>query len=179
MVTVDVVGLYPSISHNVGLEALRRTLNDRVNKKIGVEDLIKMAEFVLKKNYFEFNGKVKQQLSGTAIGTKFAPPYACIFMDPVETEFLESQVYKPFRYIDDIFFIWCHGQEKLRLFLEDLNKCHPNVKFTHETNKEDIAFLDLKVKLLNGKISTDQCVKSTDHHQLLHYTSSHPEHTNR
>ena len=95
MVTVDVVGLYPSISHNVGLEALRRTLNDRVNKKIGVEDLIKMAEFVLKKNYFEFNGKVKQQLSGTAIGTKFAPPYACIFMDQVETEFLESQVYKP------------------------------------------------------------------------------------
>ena len=103
MVTVDVVGLYPSISHNVGLEALRRTLNDRVNKKIGAEDLIKMAEFVLKKNYFEFNGKVKQQLSGTAIGTKFAPPYACIFMDQVETEFLESQVYKPFRYIDDIF----------------------------------------------------------------------------
>ena len=95
MVTVDVVGLYPSIYHNVGLEALRRTLNDRVNKKIGVEDLIKMAEFVLKKNYFEFNGKVKQQLSGTAIGTKFAPPYACIFMDQVETEFLESQVYKP------------------------------------------------------------------------------------
>ena len=50
MVTADVVGLYPSIPHNVGLEALRRTLNDRVNKKIGTEDLIKMAEFVLKNN---------------------------------------------------------------------------------------------------------------------------------
>ena len=42
---------------------------------------------------------------------------------------------------------WTHGQEKLRLLLEDLNKWHPNIKFTHETNKEDIAFLDLKVKL--------------------------------
>ena len=42
---------------------------------------------------------------------------------------------------------WTHGQEKLRLSLEDLNKWHPNIKFTHETNKEDIAFLDLKVKL--------------------------------
>ena len=78
-----------SIPHNAGLEALRRTLDDRVNKKIGTEDLIKMAEFVLKSNYFEFNGKVKQQLSGTAIGTKFAPPYPCVFMDQVETEFLE------------------------------------------------------------------------------------------
>ena len=50
-----------------------------------------MAEFVLKNNFFEFNGKVKKQNSGTASGTKFAPPYACIFMDKVEKEFLKSQ----------------------------------------------------------------------------------------
>ena len=43
-----------------------------------------MAEFVLKNNLFEFNGKVKRQYSGTTIGTKFAPPYACIFVDEVE-----------------------------------------------------------------------------------------------
>ena len=42
----------------------------------------------------------------TAIGTKFVPPYACIFMEKVEIEFLESQVYRLlvwFRYIDDVF----------------------------------------------------------------------------
>ena len=33
IVTADFIGLYPSIPHNVGLEALRRTLDDRVNKK--------------------------------------------------------------------------------------------------------------------------------------------------
>ena len=49
-----------------------------------------MAKFVLKNNYFEFNGKVKQQISGTAIGTKFVPTYVCIFMDEVETSFLET-----------------------------------------------------------------------------------------
>ena len=75
MGTVDVVGLYSSAPHDVGLEALRRTLDDRVTKKIDTEDPIKMAEFVLKNSYFEFNGKVKQQLSGTAIGTNFTPPY--------------------------------------------------------------------------------------------------------
>ena len=41
----------------------------------------KMAEFVLKKNYIQFNGMVKKHISGTAIGTKFAPSYACTFMD--------------------------------------------------------------------------------------------------
>ena len=77
MVTADVVSLYSSIPH-VWLEALRRTFDGRVNKKIDTENLIKMVDFVLKNNYFEFNGKVKQQLSGTAIGTKFASPYPCI-----------------------------------------------------------------------------------------------------
>ena len=54
-----------------------------------------MAEFVLKNNYFGFNGKVKKQISRTAIGTKFAPPYACIFMDQAETKFLKTQTHKP------------------------------------------------------------------------------------
>ena len=82
--------------------------------------------------------KLNKNFLATAIGTKFAPPCACIFMEKVEIEFLESQVYKLlvwFRYIDDVFFIWSHGEEKLRLFLKDLNK-KDLIKFTHEADKE-------------------------------------------
>ena len=64
-----------------------------------------MAEFVLKNNFFEFDSKVKQQTSATAKGTKFAPLCACIFMDKVEIDFLETQTVKPLawlRYFDDI-----------------------------------------------------------------------------
>ena len=32
---------------------------------------------------------------------------------------------------------------------------------------------------MNGKIITDLPIKATDHHQYLHYTSSHPYHTKR
>ena len=32
---------------------------------------------------------------------------------------------------------------------------------------------------MDGKISTERFVKSTDHHLFLHYTSSHPEYTKR
>ena len=32
---------------------------------------------------------------------------------------------------------------------------------------------------MDGKISTERFVKSTDHHLFLHYTSSNPEHTKR
>ena len=67
-----------------------------------------MTEFVLRNNYFEFNGKVKQQISGTAIGTKCAPTYAYIYLDEFENEFLSFRSDKPLvwlRYIDDDSFI--------------------------------------------------------------------------
>ena len=47
MVTADVVGLYPSIPHDAGLKTLRKSLDNRENKKISTDDLTKMAEFVL------------------------------------------------------------------------------------------------------------------------------------
>ena len=50
------------------------------------------------------------------------------------------------RYIYDIFFTCKHGQEKLEIYLEDLNKCHPNLKFTSDLKEVNVAFLDLKVK---------------------------------
>ena len=51
MVTAEVVGLYPNIPQDVWLEGLRRILDDRVSTKIGTNDFIKMAEFVLKNKY--------------------------------------------------------------------------------------------------------------------------------
>ena len=87
LVTADVVGLYPSIPHQAGLEALREALDKRKTHKVPTSKLIKMAEFVLKNNYFQFKDKVYQQISGTAIGTKFARPYTCIFMGQLESKF--------------------------------------------------------------------------------------------
>ena len=96
LVTADVVGLYPSIPHNAGIKALKDTLDCRQNKKIPTDILLKMAEFVLPNNYFEFGQKVFHHISGTAIGTKFVPPYACIFMNKFETDFLKTQKLQPY-----------------------------------------------------------------------------------
>ena len=67
-----------------------------------------------------------------------------------------------------------YGEDKLETFLEDLNQFYLNIKFTYESSKESIPFLDLSVKL-----ETDVQIKPTDRHQFLHYSSSHPGHTNR
>ena len=108
LVTADVVGLYRSLPHEAGLQALKEVLERRTEKKISTNDLVRMAVFVLKNNYFEFNGEVRHQISGTVIGTKFALTYASVFMEKVETNFLDTKEFKHmvwFRYIDGVFFV--------------------------------------------------------------------------
>ena len=85
------------------------------------------------------------------------------------------------KYIDDLFFIWTEGHENLKAFLDDqdLNKFRPNVKYESDSSKENVAFVNLKVKLKQGKIEVDLDVKPTDRHQYLHYTSSNSEPTKR
>ena len=61
--------------------------------------------------------------------------------------------------------------------MKHLNSFTPNLSFTHEASKNCIPFLDLKVKLIDGKLETDLYMKPTDRHQYLHQLSSHPEHT--
>ena len=64
-----------------------------------------MTEFILKHNYFEFDGKHYLQRKGTAMGTKMAPVYANIYMAVLEEDFLSKCTLQPsmyLRYIDDI-----------------------------------------------------------------------------
>ena len=177
--TVDVVGLYPTIPHSEGLTSLRRVLELRDNKQISSETLVELAEIVLKNNIFQSDEKTFKQVRGTAIGTKFAPPYAILFMADLEEKILSASEKKPmiwWRYIDDIFFIWEHGEESLEIFLNKLNSFHPTIKFTAEYSKETINFLDVNIRLVGGQLMTDLFVKPTDTHQFLDPSSSHPYH---
>ena len=78
-----------------GLETLRERLAKNEDPKLPANDIVKMAEFVLKNNIFEFDGKVKQQVAGTAFGTKFASLMHVFIWNEVETEFLKTQELQP------------------------------------------------------------------------------------
>ena len=73
----------------------------------------------------------------------FAAPYACIYMDKPETDFLKTQKLQPFvwlRYIDDIFLIWMHGEAELKNFMEGLNNFLPKLQFTYESSIKEFHF---------------------------------------
>ena len=115
-----------------------------------------MAEFILKKIFFEFETKIIQQISGTAVGTKFAPPYACLFTDRIENVFLDSEIVKSWlwsRYIDDKFYIWTDGEDKLEGFPNRLNNFDPNLKFTYQNSKSSVNFLHVSVTIVDNKLA--------------------------
>ena len=134
---------------------------------------------MFKNNIFQFDEKTFKQVRRTAIGTKFAPPYAILFMTDLEEKILSASEKKPviwWRYIDDIFFIWEHGEESLEKFLNKLNSFHLTIKFTAEYSEETINFLDVTIRWVERELMTDLFVKPTDTHQFLDPDSSHLYH---
>ena len=71
------------------------------------------------------------------------------------------------RYIDDTFFPWEYGEEKLRSFLNDINKIHPTVTFFAEWSKTSINFIDVTVSTVRDMAETDLFIKPTDSQQYL------------
>ena len=122
---------------------------------------------MLKNNIFTFGKTTLKQKRGTAIGTKLASPYSVLFMAELEVKIIKESEYKPYlwrRYIGDIFFLWKHGENKLKSILDKINEVHPTIKLTAEWSKSSINFLDVTVSLVEGVIENDIYVKPTDSH---------------
>ena len=179
-VTWAVKSLYTNISHDGGMEAcdhFMRRHNFTDDKR---ETVLKFINLVLSCNNLTFQGKHFVQQTGTAMGTKMAPSYANLYMGHLEYRFLRETADQPlmwFRYIDDIFFIWTHGEEKLTQFFNHCNTFVPHIKFEQTTSTTNIPILDVQVINDKGKISTDLYTKPTDTQQYLNWTSCHPRHT--
>ena len=47
------------------------------------------------------------------------------------------------RYNDNTFFIWEHGEESLKEFINEINSFHQTIKFTADCSKEKVKFLDV------------------------------------
>ena len=89
-------------------------------------------------------------------------------MDSLQEDILTSSPLKPlvwWRYNDDIFMVWEHGEEDLKKFLETLNFYHPTIKFTAEDSRAKMKFLDVTVMKKGNQLVTDLYVKPTGTHQ--------------
>lgn len=183
LVTIDVKSLYTCIPHEEGIQAACDAFLSTPNRrKPPLWFFKKCLSYVLKYNFFEFNGKFYRQITGTAMGTRMAPSFACIFMGYLEKRLIEQLPVdmKPLvwkRYIDDIFVIWPHGVKSLQLFFNFLDSFHGHIKFEYSSSlrTKHVHFLDTTVYFDNEQhLKTTLHTKPTDNGQLLHNTSEHP-----
>ena len=137
VVTMDVVGLYPSIPMQNGITAVVEKLNKHKKEidllGLEVEDIERLTRFVLTNNYFKFGETTYRQTHGVAMGNHLAPPLAIVFMDKLETSLLATAVQQPKfydRYVDDIIMGWMHGKGALTEFVDHCNSQHPSIRFT-------------------------------------------------
>src|SRR5277367_5706402 len=135
-------------------------------------------------NDFTFDDKFHLQILGTAMGKKYAPGLANLYLLDLDHVAMNDFKIKPilyFRYLDDIFFIWPGDIITLTEYENFLNSLIPNIKITLEHHREHINFLDTTIfKDLEGDLTTLKAkvfFKPTDTHQLLQKFSHHPRHT--
>ena len=109
-----------------------------------------LLECSIHDSHFLFNGTLFKQIDGCAMGSPLGPVLANIFMNNLETEFLDScpSNYKPLiyrRYVDDTFASFKH-RNQADAFLNFINSKHPNIKFTMDVESNNsLPFLDVLV----------------------------------
>ena len=177
---------YTNIPQGQGMEVFRQALNNsryRPDPKLPTEFLMTLLLFVLTYNIFVFDSSYWLQIYGTAMGTRVAPTFACIFMGWLETRLLAAwtgtAVHLWRRFIDDIFFVWKGSEEELKEFMVHCNSFHPTIKFTFDYNLEtrSVDFLDIHIWIDDkGFIKTDLYQKPGKVCQLLLPSSAHPSH---
>ena len=192
LVTFDVESLYTNIPHTLGLDAIKYWLEkhpedipSRINKNFILEGI----KLILENNYFCFNNEFYLQVKGTAMGTKVAPIYATLVLSYLEEQLylrLERDFNHQFsqyieenfkRFLDDCFILFTKSDNELEKLYQYLNNLHPSLKFTMDSNTNQLPFLDTMVISNGCKIQTDIYYKPTDSKQYLLYTSCHPKHT--
>ena len=189
LVTMDVASLYTNIDHEEGAEACFAKLEQRKNKKVPSRTLKSMILLVLKCTAFKFGSTIYEQIKGTCMGTPMAPNYANLFMDKFENDLIREYTSKTghrplvwFRYIDDVFFVWTHGSESLNDFIQFCQsfskekKMKSSIKFETNISPDEVDFLDVKVRLKDGCITTTLYTKPTDAFLYLNTSSNHPKH---
>ena len=181
LVTGDVESLYTNMNLNRSINCVKDIFNKFNDPKRPDNYLLELLEISLKNNDFEFNGEFYLQTMGCAMGKRFAPALANIYLLDFDNKAQNDFKIKPilyFRFLDDIFFLWpCDSISLLLEYEMFLNSLIPDIRIKLEYNNNEIPFLDTLIYKQDNTLQTRTYFKPTDTHQLLHSTSFHAKHT--
>ncbi|CAF2096381.1 unnamed protein product [Rotaria magnacalcarata] len=179
--TIDVTDLYTMVPQIEGVLSLRKMLNQLKLKEVGklkVETIIRLSRFVMKNNYFSYNGQFYHQVRGGAMGSPITLTISNCYM-----YFFERQIVNPirnsgglyFRYIDDIFITINWPTRHLLEQIEKWNKFDENINLSANIGSI-VNFLDLSIENQDGQLYTTVFQKPSYEPYYLPFNSIHPLH---
>lgn len=178
LVTIDVNSLYTNIRQDDGLSSVEWALHKQTDLKgEQIKYITEGLQMAMSHNYFWHKGDYYTQIKGVAMGAKYAPSVANIFLNRWEEEQVFSttrrnlKLYR--RYIDDIVIVWRGTEEELQVFFDKINCNTYGISFSGSWNKQSINYLDLQIYKNNGYLSTRTFFKSTDRNGYIPTSSCH------
>ncbi|CAF4184366.1 unnamed protein product [Rotaria magnacalcarata] len=179
--TADVTDLYTMVPQIEGVLSLRKMLERLKLKQVGglkIETIIRLSRFVMKNNYFNYDGQYYHQVRGGAMGSPLTLTIANCYMF-----FFEQQIIKQisnsgglyFRYIDDTCITVNWPAQHLFRQVDRWNKFDENIKLLANIGSSN-NFLDLYMENKDGKLLTSAYQKPSYEPYYLPFNSIHPLH---
>ena len=113
--------------------------------QIVIKGLKGLLEFATKESHFIFDSDYYDQIDGGRLHSPLGPMLANIFMCHFEKKWVLNYTGRPsiwFRYVDDTFTPFDSKNNAIQ-FLQNLNSCHVNIKFTIEFEKSNVILFGL------------------------------------
>ncbi|CAF3636257.1 unnamed protein product [Rotaria socialis] len=179
--TIDVTDLYTMVPQIEGVLSLRKMLNKLKLKQVGglkIETIIRLSRFVMKNNYFSYNGQFYHQVRGGAMGSPLTLTISNCYMYFFERQII-NQIRNSgglyFRYIDDIFISVNWPIRHLLKEVDRWNQFDPNIQLSANIGSS-INFLDLHIENQDGQLYTTVYQKPSYEPYYLPFNSVHPLH---
>jgi hypothetical protein len=182
--TADAVSMYTNIHTEAALTAITNYLNN--NKELVAEllpyvpaqALTEALRLIMTHNVFRFGNTNWLQISGTAMGTPPAPPYATLFYAMHEEDILREfgdnlLLYR--RFIDDVFGIWrdTPGEpDRFAAFTEYMNAF--GLVWEVQARSQRVDFMDLTIKINDNRLTTALYEKAMNLYLYIPPHSAHP-----
>jgi len=172
IVCADVKSLYPSIPIDYGVKAVKNVLESLQINVMDIPLIIDLLKWTLENNYLEFDGQVYHQLTGTAMGTPVAVCYANIVLHYLERPCLELNPIFYKRFVDDLFII-VKGKLLGRSIISLFDSQCETIKLDAITIEKEGIFLDLQLRVVDGKIKVGLYQKPMNKYLYIPPSSDH------
>ena len=131
----DITNMYTNIPIQETIEIITDKLKKQNESNEYITQIKNSLNKILNQNYFKFNNKIYKQNSGLAMGSPLSSIIAEIFLQEIDKKIINiikkyDNEGKWIRYVDNGLYISNNNNKHTKEIYNELNKIHPNIKFT-------------------------------------------------